>query len=56
MFQGLLSRLYLLADADGEPVRFYADLATRDVAALDPGATLRVYIEPHHVRVFPRDD
>ncbi len=56
MFQGLLSRLYLAAEGDGEPVRFYADLATRDVAALEPGAALRVFIAPSHVRVFPADD
>lgn len=53
MFQGLLSRLYLAAEVDGEPVRFYADLATRDVAVLEPGAALRVFIDPVHVRVFP---
>jgi putative spermidine/putrescine transport system ATP-binding protein len=56
MFQGLLSRLYLVAEADGEPIRFYADLATRDVAALAPGATLHVYVAPGDVRVFPTDD
>lgn len=56
MFQGLLSRLYLAGEANGEPVRFYADIATRDVAALEPGASLRVYIEPDHVRVFSTDD
>jgi putative spermidine/putrescine transport system ATP-binding protein len=56
MFQGLLSRLYLAAEADGQPVRFYADLATRDVAALETGATLRVFIEPDHVRVFATDE
>jgi putative spermidine/putrescine transport system ATP-binding protein len=56
MFQGLLTRLYLAAEANGQPVRFYADLATRDVATLEPGASLRVYIEPDHVRVFATDD
>jgi len=56
MFQGLLTRLYLAAEANGEPVRFYADLATRDVAALEPGSSLRVYIETDHVRVFATDD
>lgn len=56
MFQGLLSRLYLAAEADGQPVRFYADLATRDVATLETGATLRVFIEPDHVRVFATDE
>ena len=56
MFQGLLSRLYLAAELNGEPIRFYADLATRDVAALEPGAALRVFINPDHVRVFPTDD
>ena len=56
MFQGLLTRLYMAAELNGEPVRFYADLATRDVAALEPGASVRVYIEPDHVRVFATDD
>ncbi len=56
MFQGLLSRLYLAAEADGQPVRFYADLPTREVAALEPGATIRVFIAPDHIRVFPTDD
>jgi putative spermidine/putrescine transport system ATP-binding protein len=56
MFQGLLTRLYLVTEASGVPVRFYADLATRDVAALEPGSRLRVFIEPDHVRVFATDD
>ena len=56
MFQGLLSRLYLATEADGQPIRFYADLPSREVTALEPGATLRVFIEAEHVRIFPVDD
>jgi len=56
MFQGLLSRLYLATEADGQPIRFYADLPSREVTALEPGATLRVFIEEEHVRIFPVDD
>jgi putative spermidine/putrescine transport system ATP-binding protein len=56
MFQGLLSRLYLAANTGGSPVRFYADLPTREVIGLDPGAKLRVTIDAEHVRVFPTDD
>jgi putative spermidine/putrescine transport system ATP-binding protein len=56
MFQGLLSRLYLVTGAEGEAVRFYADLPSRDVTALESGATLRVYIKDDDVRVFPADE
>ena len=56
MFQGLLSRLYLAIAADGELVRFYADLPSRDVTSLEPGASLRVFIDPDHVRVFSADE
>jgi putative spermidine/putrescine transport system ATP-binding protein len=56
MFQGLLTRLYLVTESLGEPVRFYADLPTRDVIGLEPGEAVRVFIDPGHVRVFPADD
>jgi putative spermidine/putrescine transport system ATP-binding protein len=56
MFQGQLSRLYLLSERDGEPVRFYADVGTREVAAVAPGDMLRVFVEPENVRVFPADN
>lgn len=56
MFQGLLSRLSLAADVEGQPVRFYADLPTRDVAGLEAGATIRAQVDPELVRVFPSDD
>lgn len=55
MFQGLLSRISLLADVNGQPVRFYADLPTREVSHVEAGSLLRVYIEPDHVRVFAAD-
>ena len=55
MFQGLLSRLYLAAEIDGQPVHFYAELPTREVSGIEPGATLRVAIDPEYVRVFPAD-
>ena len=50
-----VSRLALRIDVDGQPVRFYADLPTRDVVALEPGTLARVTIDPEHVRVFPAD-
>jgi putative spermidine/putrescine transport system ATP-binding protein len=56
MFQGLPSRLYLAANANGSPVRFYADLPTRDVIGLEPGAVVRVTIDSQNVTVFPTDD
>lgn len=56
LFQGLLTRLYLVAEVDGQPVRFYADLPTRDVTRLEPGMAARVFIDPDHVRVFPADE
>ena len=56
MFQGLLSRLYLQIDAEGDQARFYADLHSREVADVEPGASLRVFIDPGHVRVFPADE
>ena len=55
MFQGQISRLSLTAEIDGRPVRFYADLPTREVGGFEPGATLGVFIEPENVRVFPAD-
>jgi putative spermidine/putrescine transport system ATP-binding protein len=56
MFQGLLSRLSLVASVDGQQVRFFADLPTREVGALEPGAAARVFVEPEHVRVFAADE
>jgi putative spermidine/putrescine transport system ATP-binding protein len=58
MFQGLLSRLSLAADVDGQPVRFYADLPTREANALrlQPGAAVRVFVDPAHVKLFPADE
>lgn len=56
MFQGLLSRLSLSAEVDGQAVRFAADLPTREGGALQPGAVVRVYVEPEHVKLFAADD
>ena len=56
MFQGQLSRLSLLASVEGQDIRFFADLPTREVGALAPGTTVRVFVEPEHVRVFAAED
>ncbi|MFN8590958.1 MAG: ABC transporter ATP-binding protein [Thermomicrobiales bacterium] len=56
MFQGLLTRLYLAAEVDGQAIRFYADLPTRDVTKLEPGMSVRVFVPADHVRVFPADE
>jgi putative spermidine/putrescine transport system ATP-binding protein len=53
IFLGLLTRLHLIVEADGQTARLYADLPSRQAAALQPGATVRVYVEPGHVRIFP---
>jgi putative spermidine/putrescine transport system ATP-binding protein len=55
MFQGQISRLYLVAEIEGQAVRFYADLPTREVGGLEPGATARVCVDTDAVRVFPAD-
>lgn len=52
MFQGMLTRLYLLIDNDGTPTRIYADLPSRQAEQFGPGSTVNVRIAPTHVRVF----
>jgi len=55
LFQGLLTRLYLLTEADGQTARLFADLPSRQATDLEPGATVRVTIDPSNVHVFPAD-
>ncbi len=55
LFQGLLTRLHLLTDADGQTAWLFADLPSRQVTDLEPGATVRVTVNPSNVLVFPAD-
>jgi len=55
IFQGAVTRLHLMVEANPQGGRFYADLPSRQAAALDQGSTVRVYVKPEHVRVFPND-
>jgi putative spermidine/putrescine transport system ATP-binding protein len=55
MFQGVMTRVALLVEADGRSARLYADLPSRDASALSPGVAVRVYVEPANVRVFAAD-
>ena len=55
IFLGLLTRLHLIVETEGQTARLYADLPSRQATALQPGAAVRVYVEPGHVRVFPAD-
>jgi putative spermidine/putrescine transport system ATP-binding protein len=55
IFQGSQTRLHLVAEAEGQVGRFYADLPSRQAAALEPGSTVKVYINPASARVFPAE-
>ncbi|MFM7425993.1 MAG: ABC transporter ATP-binding protein [Elainella sp.] len=55
IFQGSQTRLHLVAEAEGQVGRFYADLPSRQAVALEPGSTVKVYINPTSARVFPAD-
>jgi putative spermidine/putrescine transport system ATP-binding protein len=55
IFQGSQTRLHLVAEAEGQVGRFYADLPSRQAIALESGSTVRVYINPNSARVFPAD-
>jgi putative spermidine/putrescine transport system ATP-binding protein len=55
MFQGQMSRLSLQGEIEGQPVRFYADLPTREVGHVTPGEQLRVSVRGEHVRAFPAE-
>ena len=55
LFQGLLTRLYLLTEADGQAARLFADLPSRQATDLEPGATVRITVNPSNVHVFPAD-
>ncbi len=55
IFQGSQTRLHLVAEADGLVGRFYADLPSRQAAALEPGHTVKVYLHPSRARMFPAE-
>lgn len=55
LFLGSDTRLYLLVEADGRRARIYADLASRRALAIEPGASVRVLVDPANVRVFPAE-
>lgn len=55
IFQGSQTRLHLVAEAEGQVGRFYADLPSRQAIALESGSTVRVYVNPSSARVFPAD-
>lgn len=55
IFQGSQTRLHLVAEAEGQVGRFYADLPSRQAVTLEPGSTVKVYINPTSARVFPAD-
>ena len=52
-FLGSITRLHLLADVDGRQARFQADMPSRQALPLEPGAAVRIRIDPAGVRVFP---
>jgi putative spermidine/putrescine transport system ATP-binding protein len=56
MFQGQVSRLSLATEIDGQPVRFYADLPTREAIGRTVGSTIRVVIQPERVRIVTADE
>jgi putative spermidine/putrescine transport system ATP-binding protein len=55
IFQGAVTRLHLIVEADPHVGRFYADLPSRQAAVLERGSTVRVYVKPENARVFPAD-
>lgn len=55
IFQGSQTRLHLVAEAEGQVGRFYADLPSRRAIGLEPGCTVKIYINPTSARVFPAD-
>jgi putative spermidine/putrescine transport system ATP-binding protein len=55
LFLGSDTRLYLLVDANGRQARIYADLASRQALAVEPGSSVRVLVDPTNVRVFPAE-
>jgi len=55
MFQGLLTRLYLVVEADGTTTRIYADLPSRQAEQFTQGSTVNVRVAAADVRVFPAD-
>ncbi|GAB4365861.1 MAG: ABC transporter ATP-binding protein [Elainellaceae cyanobacterium] len=55
LFQGMLTRLQLIIEADGQINRFYATMPSREAIDFQPGSTMQVYVNPAYVRVFPAD-
>jgi putative spermidine/putrescine transport system ATP-binding protein len=55
IFLGSQTRLHLAAEVDGSTVRFHADLPSRQALEHEPGAILRVRVDPGHLRIFPLD-
>jgi putative spermidine/putrescine transport system ATP-binding protein len=53
LFLGSATRLYLVIQDNGQEARIYADLASRQAIALEPGASVGVLIDPATVQVFP---
>jgi putative spermidine/putrescine transport system ATP-binding protein len=52
VFQGLLTRLHLVVEAEGATTRLFADLPTRQAAAIATGETVMIRVNPQGVRVF----
>ena len=55
LFGGSTSRVHLVAELDGQHARFAADLPSRDVESMAAGMSVRVLVNPDHVRVFAAD-
>lgn len=56
IFQGTLTRLQLSIEVEGQTVKLYADLPTRQAIDLSPGKTVSISINPTYARVFAVDD
>jgi len=54
-FQGALTRLHLVVEADGQTARLYADVPSRSAGTLDTGSSVRIHVDPASVRAFPAD-
>jgi putative spermidine/putrescine transport system ATP-binding protein len=55
LFLGSDTRLYLVVEANGRQARIYADLASRQALAVEPGTSVRVLVDPANVRAFPAE-
>jgi putative spermidine/putrescine transport system ATP-binding protein len=52
IFQGMLTRLYLLVEADGASARLAMDLPSRQADGLIPGSQVRIRVPAACVRIF----